>query len=187
MLRAAVKEQSELGKQAARIMQTGALVPDEIIITLVEKRIQADDCAKGFLLDGFPRTVPQANALRDAHINIDHVIEIYVDDETVIRRLSGRRVHLASGRTYHLEFNPPKVPGKDDLTGEPLVQREDDKEATVRERLKVYYDQTIPLIDYYTHLASSNNPAAPVFSQIDGNQPVYQVAKEIFSILGNVQ
>ena len=186
MLRAAVKEGTELGKKAASIMQSGSLVPDDIMISLVKQRIQAADCATGFLLDGFPRTLPQAIALHDAHINIDHVIELYVDDETVIRRLSGRRVHLASGRVYHVEFNPPKVPGKDDVTGEPLIQREDDKESTVRHRLKVYYAQTIPLTDYYTHLASSNDPAAPVFSQIDGNQPVHQVSKEIFSILGSL-
>lgn len=185
MLRTAVKEGNELGRQAESIMQSGSLVPDEIMIGLVKARIQAEDCKNGFLLDGFPRTLPQAIALRDAQINIDYVIEIYVDDDTVIRRLSGRRVHLASGRVYHVDFNPPKVPDKDDLTGEPLIQRDDDKESTIRHRLQVYYAQTIPLLDYYTHLASSNDPAAPVFSQIDGNQPVNQVSKEIFSILGN--
>lgn len=183
MLRTAVKEGTALGKQAANIMATGALIPDDIIIHLVEQRIQQPDCTKGFLLDGFPRTLPQAIALHDAHITIDHVIEIYIDDEVVIKRLSGRRVHPASGRVYHIEFNIPKVPGKDDITGEPLIQREDDKESTVRHRLKVYYEQTIPLLDYYTQLANSGESLAPVFSQIDGNQPVPQVTREIFSIL----
>jgi adenylate kinase len=184
MLRAAVNEGSDLGKQVASIMSSGALVPDDIMIQLVQKRITDPDCANGFLLDGFPRTVPQAIALHDAKISIDHIIEIYVDDETVIRRLSGRWVHPGSGRAYHIYFNPPLVPGKDDITGEPLIQRDDDKESTVRHRLKVYYDQTIPLLDYYTHLANSSEEHAPMFSQINGNLPVAQVTKEIFSILG---
>ncbi len=185
MLRAAVKEGNELGKQAASIMTSGALVPDKIITDLVKQRIHQPDCANGFLLDGFPRTLPQAIALHEAKINIDHVIEIYVDDETVINRLGGRRVHPASGRVYHIQFNPPHVPDKDDVTGEPLIQREDDKESTVRNRLKVYYEQTIPLLDYYTRLANSKERDAPVFSQINGNQAVPQVTKEIFSVLGN--
>jgi adenylate kinase len=183
MLRAAVSEGTTIGKQAESIMAKGSLVPDNIIINLVEQRIQQDDCKNGFLLDGFPRTLPQAVALHDAKIHIDHVIEIYVNDQTVVRRLSGRSVHLASGRVYHVDFHPPKVPGIDDVTGEPLIQREDDKESTVRHRLKVYYDQTIPLLDYYTHRANSGEQDVPVFGQIDGDQPVAQVTKEILSIL----
>jgi adenylate kinase len=186
MLRAAVQEGSDLGKQAAIIMARGALIPDDIITNLVAQRIQCDDCKNGFLLDGFPRTLPQAIALHDAHIMLDHVIEIYVNDETVIRRLSGRRVHPASGRVYHVNFQPPKVPGIDDITGEPLIQRDDDKEDTIRNRLKVYYDQTIPLLGYYTHRANSCEKNSPVFSQIDGDQSVTQVTKEIFSILKSV-
>jgi len=183
MLRAAVSAGTVLGKQAESIMATGALVSDNLIIDLVAQRIQQDDCKNGFLLDGFPRTLPQAVALRDARIDIDHVIEIYVTDQTVVRRLSGRSIHPASGRVYHIDFHPPKIPGKDDLTGEPLIQREDDKEETVRHRLKVYYEQTIPLLDYYTQLANSEENGVPIFSQIDGDQPVSQVTKEIFSVL----
>lgn len=184
MLRAAVKAGTDLGKKAAAIMNAGNLVPDDIMIQLVEVRVREPDCVNGFLLDGFPRTVPQAVALKDAHIMIDHVIEIYVDDETVVKRLSGRMVHLASGRVYHPLYNPPKQPGVDDVTGEPLIQREDDKESTVRKRLEVYYQQTIPLLDYYTHLAASNMEGAPIFSQIDGSLPVSQVTKDVFAILG---
>ena len=183
MLRKAVEEKTPLGQQAALIMAQGSLVPDDIIISLVKERIKLDDCRNGFLLDGFPRTVPQASALQEAEIFINHVIEIYVEDETVIRRLSGRRIHPASGRVYHVDFHPPKVPGFDDVTGEPLIQREDDTESTIRHRLKVYYNQTIPLLDYYTQLSNSGEPHAPVFSQIDGDRPVAQVTKEIFSIL----
>ncbi len=184
MLRAAVASGSPLGQQAKAIMDSGALVSDDIVIQLVKDRIKKPDCECGFLLDGFPRTLPQAQALYDAHIFIDHVVEIYVDDEDVIQRLSGRMVHLASGRVYHPAFNPPKHPGIDDVTGEPLVQREDDKEATVRERLKIYYQQTIPLIDFYTQLASNHLPDAPTFSQINGNLPVSQVTQELFQVLG---
>lgn len=183
MLRAAVIAGTPLGKQAENMMTKGALVPDNLIIDLVAERIRQEDCKNGFLLDGFPRTLPQAVALQDAQIIIDHVIEIYVNDQTVIRRLSGRSVHPASGRVYHVDFNPPKVPGIDDATGEPLIQRDDDKEETVRHRLKVYYEQTIPLLDYYTQRANSGEKDTPVFSQIDGDQPVAQVTKEIFSIL----
>ena len=184
MLRAAVSAGTTLGKQAEAIMNAGNLVPDDIMIKLVEERVQKSDCAKGFLLDGFPRTLPQAIALQDAHIYMDHVIEIYVDDETVVKRLSGRMVHLPSGRVYHPVFSPPENPGFDDVTGEPLIQRDDDKESTVRKRLEVYYRQTIPLLDYYTQLANGHAACAPTFSQIDGALPVSQVTQDAFAILG---
>ena len=149
MLRAAVKAGTPLGLAAKQIMDRGDLVSDEIIIGLVKERIKAPDCARGFLFDGFPRTIPQAEAMKAAEVPIEHVVEIYVSDATIIERMSGRRVHVASGRTYHIKFNPPKKEGHDDVTGEPLVQRDDDKEATVRQRLDVYRKQTQPLVDYY--------------------------------------
>lgn len=149
MLRAAIKNGTELGKKVKAVMDSGSLVSDEIIIALVKERIAQDDCAKGFLFDGFPRTIPQAEALRDAGVEIDHVLEIAVEDEEIVKRMSGRRVHQESGRTYHVVFNPPKVEGKDDVTGEDLVQRADDTEETVRKRLGVYHDQTAPLVDFY--------------------------------------
>ncbi len=149
MLRAAVKAGSELGKQAKSFMDAGGLVPDEVIIGLVKERIKDKDCQKGFLFDGFPRTLPQADAMKAAGVGIDAVVEIDVPDEEIIKRMSGRRAHLASGRTYHVIYNPPKVEGKDDVTGEPLVQRDDDKEETVKKRLEVYHAQTEPLVDYY--------------------------------------
>ena len=149
MLRAAISQGSQLGLQAKAVMDSGALVSDEIILGLVKERIAEPDCNNGFLFDGFPRTVPQAEALKIDRVTIDHVVEIAVDDAEIIRRMSGRRVHLASGRTYHIEFNPPKVKGKDDHTGEELVQREDDKEETVKKRLDVYHQQTKPLVRYY--------------------------------------
>jgi len=155
MLRAAVKAATPLGIEAKKIMDAGELVSDDIIIGLVRDRVNQADCANGYLLDGFPRTVPQADAMREHNIDIDHVVEINVDDEEIIKRMSGRRVHLASGRTYHIVYNPPKEEGLDDISGEPLVQRDDDSEATVRNRLDVYHEQTEPLIDYYQSYASS--------------------------------
>ena len=149
MLRAAVREGTELGLQAKKIMDQGLLVSDEIILGLIKERIKDPDCEKGFLLDGFPRTIAQADGLEQMGIGIDHVVEFQVDDEEIVQRMSGRRVHLASGRSYHLRFNPPRVEGLDDLTGEPLIQRDDDSEATVRKRLAVYHDQTLPLVSYY--------------------------------------
>lgn len=149
MLRAAIKAGTALGQKVKAVMDAGALVSDEIIIALVKERIQQPDCAGGFLFDGFPRTIPQAEALRDAGVAIDHVVEIAVADEAIVKRMAGRRVHPGSGRTYHLVYNPPKEDGRDDLTGEPLVQREDDQEDTVRHRLAVYHEQTAPLVDFY--------------------------------------
>lgn len=155
MLRAHVKAGSELGVAAKKIMDEGGLVSDDIIMGMVQERIKEDDCANGYLFDGFPRTIPQAEALKEAGVPIDAVVEIDVADEEIIKRMSGRRVHLASGRTYHIVFNPPAEEGKDDVTGEPLIQRDDDQEATVKERLKVYHDQTEPLIDFYTKEADA--------------------------------
>ena len=157
MLRAAVKAKSELGQQVEAVMTEGGLVTDEIIIALVQERIKQDDCANGFLFDGFPRTIPQAQALLDSAVPIDVVLEIRVDDEEIVKRMSGRRVHLDSGRVYHVEYNPPKVVGLDDVSGEPLIQREDDQESTVRKRLDVYHEQTQPLVNFYTRLQDSGN------------------------------
>ncbi|MDX1754494.1 MAG: adenylate kinase [Marinobacter sp.] len=168
MLRAAVKAESELGLQVKEIMATGGLVSDDIIIGLIKERIQQPDCANGFLLDGFPRTIPQAEALKDEGIAIDYVVEIAVDDEEIVSRLSGRRVHEPSGRTYHVKYDPPKVEGKDDETGEPLVQREDDKEATIRKRLEVYHSQTAPLVGYYQDWAAEDAAAAPKYVRVEG-------------------
>lgn len=168
MLRAAVKAESELGKQVKEVMATGGLVSDDIIIALIEERIQQPDCENGFLLDGFPRTIPQAEALKDQGIVIDYVVEIAVDDEEIVNRLSGRRVHEPSGRIYHVKYDPPKEEGKDDKTGEPLVQREDDKEETVRNRLAIYHDQTAPLIGFYQELAEKQPDVAPEYVRVDG-------------------
>jgi adenylate kinase len=168
MLRSAVKAGSELGQKVKEVMSSGGLVSDDIIISLIEERIKEDDCRNGFLLDGFPRTIPQAEALRDQGIQIDYVIEIAVDDEEIVRRLSGRRVHEPSGRTYHEKYDPPKVPGKDDETGEPLVQRPDDAEETVRKRLQVYHKQTAPLVDYYQEWAAKEPEAAPKYVRVEG-------------------
>lgn len=165
MLRAAVKAGTELGLKVRDVMASGGLVSDEIIIALVKERIVEPDCAKGFLFDGFPRTIPQAEALREAGVRIDHVVEIAVPDEEIIQRISGRRVHPASGRVYHVEYKPPQQPDTDDLTGEPLVQREDDREETVRKRLAVYHEQTSPLIDYYAQLSGTD---APAYHRIEG-------------------
>ena len=168
MLRAHVKAGSELGKAAKKIMDEGGLVSDDIIMGMVKERITEADCANGFLFDGFPRTLAQADALKDAKVFVDAVVEIDVPDEEIIRRMSGRRVHLGSGRTYHVVFNPPKVEGVDDETGEPLIQRDDDKEETVKARLKVYHDQTEPLIAYYSAWAEKGGEGAPKYIKIHG-------------------
>ncbi|MGQ0599775.1 adenylate kinase [Aquabacterium sp.] len=168
MLRAAVKAGTELGLAAKKIMDAGGLVSDDIIIGLVKDRITQADCANGFLFDGFPRTIPQAEAMKQAGVKIDFVLEIDVPDSSIIERMSGRRVHVASGRTYHVVFNPPKVAGKDDATGEELIQREDDKEETVRKRLDVYHQQTRPLVDYYGQWAATGDTVAPKYRKISG-------------------
>ncbi|MDI1350764.1 adenylate kinase [Aquabacterium sp.] len=168
MLRAAVKAGTELGLAAKKVMDAGGLVSDDIIIGLVKERITQADCANGFLFDGFPRTIPQAEAMKAAAVKIDVVLEIDVPDSAIIERMSGRRVHVASGRTYHVAFNPPKVAGKDDATGEDLIQREDDKEETVRKRLEVYHQQTRPLVDYYSQWSATGDAAAPKCRKISG-------------------
>ncbi len=186
MLRAAVKAGSELGKQAKQYMDSGGLVPDDVIIGLVKERIQQDDCQQGFLFDGFPRTIPQADAMKAAGVPIDAVVDIDVPDEEIIKRMSGRRVHLASGRTYHVVFNPPKEEGKDDVTGEPLIQRDDDKEETVRKRLEVYHSQTEPLIDYYKNWEKSGEPGAPKYIRIEGVGKVDEIRDQIFAALDQI-
>ena len=183
MLRAAVKAGSELGKEAKGYMDSGGLVPDEVIIGLVKERIQESDCEKGFLFDGFPRTIPQADAMKEAGVPIDAVVDINVPDEEIIKRMSGRRAHLASGRTYHVVFNPPKEEGKDDVTGEALVQRDDDKEETVRKRLDVYHAQTEPLIGYYKDWESSGESAAPTYIRIEGVGQVDEIKDSIYTAL----
>ena len=183
MLRAAVKAGTELGRKAKEFMDSGGLVPDDVIIGLVKERIQESDCEKGFLFDGFPRTIPQADAMKEAGVPIDAVVDINVPDEEIIKRMSGRRAHLASGRTYHIVFNPPKEEGKDDVTGEPLVQRDDDKEETVRKRLEVYHDQTEPLIDYYKNWQSSGEAGAPQYVRIEGVGKVEQIRDQVYSAL----
>ena len=183
MLRAAVKEGTPLGLEAKKVMESGGLVSDEIILGLVKERIQQPDCAKGFLFDGFPRTLAQAEALKTDGVAIDCVIEIDVDDEEIIKRMSGRRAHLASGRTYHIIYNPPKVEGKDDETGEDLVQRDDDKEETVRERLRVYHEQTEPLINYYSSWVKQGGDA-PIYVKINGIGKVDEIRDQIFAALG---
>lgn len=184
MLRAAVKAGTELGKQAQSIMASGGLVSDDIIIGLVKERIQQPDCGNGFLFDGFPRTIPQAQALIDAGISIDKVIEIDVADEEIVSRLSGRRVHEASGRVYHVEHNPPRVADADDETGEPLVQREDDREETVRKRLAVYHEQTKPLVRFYRDYESREPGVAPSYRAISGVGALADVEKRLVEALG---
>ncbi|MDD3595976.1 MAG: adenylate kinase [Sulfuricurvum sp.] len=181
MLRAAIKAGTDLGKLAKSFMDSGKLVTDEIIIGLVKERITQDDCKNGFLLDGFPRTVPQADALKEAGVAIDAVIEIDVPDSVIVERMSGRRAHLASGRTYHIVYNPPKVEGKDDETGEDLVQRDDDKAEVVLDRLRVYHEQTAPLVDYYKGVSA--NDSSVKYITINGTQPIDTVEKEILSQL----
>ncbi len=168
MLRAAVKAGTPLGIAAKKVMDSGALVSDEIIIGLVKERLKEPDCAKGYLFDGFPRTIPQAEAMKQAGVGLDYVLEIDVPEEDIIQRMSGRRVHPASGRTYHVKFNPPRIPGKDDETGQELVQRDDDKEETVRKRLEVYQSQTRPLVDYYSKWAGAGRDGAPKYRRISG-------------------
>jgi len=184
MLRAAVKKDTPLGQQAKEVMDAGGLVSDDIIMGLVKERIQQKDCAEGFLLDGFPRTLAQAEALRVDGVVVDAVVEIDVDDEEIVQRMSGRRAHLASGRTYHIVFNPPKNEGVDDVTGEPLVQRDDDHEVTVRKRLTIYHDQTRPLVDYYTEWSKSGDENAPRYIRIEGTGKVTDIRDAIFAALG---
>lgn len=183
MLRAAVKAGTPLGLEAKKIMDAGKLVSDEIILGLVKERLKEPDCAKGYLLDGFPRTIPQAQGMKDMGIEVDRVVEIHVDDAEIIKRMSGRRAHLSSGRTYHVLFNPPKVADKDDVTGEPLIQRDDDKEETVRKRLEVYHQQTEPLIEYYSKWSQSGDKKAPKYVKIHGIGTVEQIRERLFSAL----
>lgn len=182
MLRAAVKAGTEIGKQAKAVMDSGGLVSDDIIIALVKERLTQDDCKEGYLFDGFPRTIPQAQAMRDAGVALDFVLEIDVPHSAIIERMSGRRVHPGSGRTYHVTFNPPREEGKDDVTGEPLIQRDDDKEATVIKRLDVYEEQTRPLVDYYSNWAAESS-GAPVYKKISGLGEVAEVSERAMKIL----
>ena len=184
MLRAAVKAGTPLGVAAKKVMDAGALVSDDIIIGLVKERIAQADCKNGFLFDGFPRTIPQAEAMKQAGVKLDLVLEIDVPDEAIIERMSGRRVHVASGRTYHVKYNPPKVPGKDDVTGEDLIQRKDDEEATVRTRLQVYQNQTRPLVDYYSRWAATGDPQAPRYRKISGVGTVEEITARALEALG---
>jgi adenylate kinase len=185
MLRAAVKAGTPLGVAAKKIMDSGALVSDEIIIGLVKERIAQPDCAKGFLFDGFPRTIPQAEAMKAAGVKLDYVLEIDVPPSAIVERMSGRRSHPASGRTYHVTFNPPKVPGVDDVTGEPLVQREDDREETVIKRLQVYAAQTRPLVDYYSSWASADPVNAPKYRAISGTGSVEEITARVMQALSS--
>ncbi|HET7832381.1 MAG TPA: adenylate kinase [Gallionella sp.] len=185
MLRAAVKAGTPLGLAAKKVMDAGGLISDDIIIDLVKQRIKEPDCANGFLFDGFPRTIPQAQAMRDAGVPIDYVVEIDVLDSEIIKRMSGRRVHVASGRTYHIVFNPPKVAGKDDVTGEDLIQRPDDAEETVIKRLNVYHEQTQPLVEYYNIWAQSGDGLAPKYVNIPGVGSVESIRDQIFAALDN--
>ena len=185
MLRSAIALKSPVGLDAKAVMDAGKLVSDDIIIRLVKERLQMPDCHNGFLFDGFPRTIPQADALENAKIQMDHIIEIAVPDEEIINRLSGRRVHLASGRVYHIQFNPPRHDNKDDVTQEPLIQRDDDKEETIRKRLEVYHQQTEPLIDYYKKLANINQ--APLFHKVSGIGDVNSVFNRILKSIASVK
>ncbi|MCK5308011.1 MAG: adenylate kinase [Gammaproteobacteria bacterium] len=184
MLRAAVKAGTPLGVEAKKVMDAGGLVSDDIILGLIDERLKEDDCANGYLFDGFPRTLAQADALKDKGVKIDAVVEIDVDDDEIIKRMGGRRVHMASGRTYHVVFNPPQEEGKDDETGEPLIQRDDDQEETVRARLGVYHDQTEPLINYYSKWAASGEAGAPDYVKINGIGKVEEIRDAIFAGLG---
>jgi len=185
MLRAAVKAGTPLGLEAKKVMDAGGLVSDDIILGLIDERLKQPDCANGFLFDGFPRTIPQAEALKKQGVALDYIVEIDVDDAEIIKRMSGRRVHLASGRTYHVIFNPPKVEGKDDETGEDLIQREDDNEATVRKRLDVYHSQTKPLVDFYSKMAASGDASAPKYVKISGTgKSVDENRDAVFKALG---
>jgi adenylate kinase len=183
MLRAAVKAGTPLGIAAKKVMDSGALVSDDIIIGLVKERIKEPDCPRGFLFDGFPRTIPQADAMKHAGVDLDFVVEIAVNDADIIERMSGRRVHVASGRVYHVKFNPPKVAGKDDVTGDDLIQREDDREETVKKRLEVYHEQTEPLINYYGNWAKSAASGAPKYIKIYGVGKMEDIRDQIFAAL----
>lgn len=183
MLRAAVKAGTPLGLAAKKVMDAGQLVSDDIIIGLVQERLTQPDCQAGYLFDGFPRTIPQADAMKSAGVKVDVVLEIAVPDADIIERMSGRRVHVASGRTYHLRFNPPKVAGQDDATGEPLIQRDDDKEDVVRKRLEVYHAQTSVLIDYYSKWAAKGEPGAPRYRKVSGVGPVEEIKQRVFDAL----
>ena len=183
LLRAAVKAGTPLGLAAKKVMDSGHLVSDDIIIGLVTERLKAPDCKQGYLFDGFPRTIPQAEAMKNAGVALDYVLEIDVPDDEIIGRMSGRRVHPASGRSYHVKFNPPKVEGKDDVTGEPLVQRDDDREETVRNRLEVYRKQTSPLVGYYTRWGASGEPQAPKYRRISGLGAVEEITQRAFAAL----
>jgi len=185
MLRAAVKAGSPMGLAAKKVMDSGALVSDDIIIGLVKERIAQPDCAKGFLFDGFPRTIPQADAMKSAGVKLDYVLEIDVPFDAIVERMSGRRSHPASGRTYHLKFNPPKVADKDDVTGEPLIQRDDDKEETVKKRLEVYAAQTRPLVDYYSNWAKADPANAPKYRAISGTGTVEEITARAMQALGS--
>ncbi|MEJ2219260.1 MAG: adenylate kinase [Desulfobacterales bacterium] len=187
MLRAALKEGTELGLKAKEYMDAGKLVPDDVIIGLVKERIKEPDCESGFLFDGFPRTIPQADAMKEAGVPIEAVVDIDVPDEEIIKRMSGRRVHLASGRTYHIVFNPPKEEGKDDETGEPLIQRDDDQEETVRKRLDVYHAQTEPLVGYYKDWEATGESAAPKYIRIDGVGKVDEIRDQIYAALDSLK
>ena len=183
MLRAAVKEGSELGVKVKEIMTSGGLVSDDVIIALVKERIAQPDCENGFLFDGFPRTLPQADAMKEAGVKLDHVLEIAVEDEEIVKRLAGRRVHPGSGRVYHVEYNPPKEEGKDDVTGEALIQRDDDRESTVRNRLAVYHEQTAPLVDYYQAWAEQEPALAPTYHRVEGVGSVDDIKGQVLKAL----
>jgi len=183
MLRAAVKAGTPLGLAAKQVMDAGGLVSDDIIIGLVRDRLQHTDCHNGYLFDGFPRTIPQAEAMRNAEVPIDYVLELDVPDQAIIERMSGRWVHPASGRTYHVRFNPPRVPGRDDVTGEPLIQRDDDREETVRKRLQVYHQQTEPLVAYYAGWTASGDPRAPQYRRVEGTGSVETIRTAVMEAL----
>ena len=183
MLRAAIKAGTPVGIAVKKVIDAGQLVSDDIIVRLVRERLREPDCKKGYLFDGFPRTIPQAEAMRESGVDLDFVVEIEVDNEEIIQRLSGRRVHPASGRNYHLKFNPPRVPGRDDSTGEPLVQRDDDKEETVRKRLDIYQQQTRPLVDYYSKWAAEGDARAPKYRKISGVGSVAEIRERVFAAL----
>ena len=184
MLRAAANEGTPLGLAARKVMDAGRLVSDEVIVGLVQARLQEPDCARGYLFDGFPRTIPQAEAMQAAAVRIDHVLEIDVPEAEIVLRMSGRRVHPASGRTYHVKFNPPRAEGRDDVTGEPLIQRDDDREETVRKRLEVYRQQTRPLVEYYTRWAARGDARAPRYQRISGLGSVEEIRARAFAALG---
>ena len=183
ILRGAARAGTRMGLEAKKYMDRGALVPDDVVTQLVKERIQEPDCAKGFIMDGFPRTLAQAESLRKAGIDVDLVIDIHVSDEQILRRLSGRRVHPSSGRSYHIEFNPPKVAGKDDVTGEPLIQRPDDNEATIRQRIATYHAQTEPLLNYYISWKTGSDPHAPRYIKVDGTGAVEQIRDRMFAAI----